>query len=193
MIAPRLIVISDFSLGPAATLLERIGCALGLARPGAVLLQLREHRLPARERLALGATLAALARRHGQLFAVNDRLDLARLLGADAVHLGEASVPTAEARRLMPEAFITRAWHGGPEPEADALVLSPIFEARHGRSALGVGALAGATRPVYALGGVTAEGAALSLAAGAAGVAVVGAVLGADDPSALCSALGILR
>ncbi|MCC6901338.1 MAG: thiamine phosphate synthase [Polyangiaceae bacterium] len=193
MTPPRLIVITDGSRGTEATLLERVERALALARPTTVLVQLRDHQLPGRDRLALGRRLVALARRHGQRFGVNDRLDLARMLGADSVHLGEASVSLADARRLMPDAWITRAWHGGPEPEADALVLSPIFEPRHGRPALGVGALGGAKLPVYALGGVTAERAARARSAGAAGVAVVGAVLGDDDPTALCDALGILR
>ena len=84
-----------------------------------------------------------------------------------------------------------------PEPELDALLLSPIFDARKGRPPLGVAALstARAAYPVpawYALGGVDAENAAACLTAGAAGVAVIGAAL-SPDPEPLLSALGILK
>lgn len=197
MTAPRLIVISDWGRAPEPVLLERIDRCLGAAVPGSVALQLREHELGARARLSLGRRLRELTRRHRQVFSVNDRLDLARLLEADGVHLGDASVGAADARRLMPDAWLTRAWHvAGAIPEgADALVVSPVFEARHGRPALGLDPIAAARTavPIYALGGVTAEGAASALAAGAAGVAVVGAVLDQDDPRGLLDALGILR
>ena len=198
MTPPRLIVVSDFTRGPAPALFERLERCLRAARPGSVLVQLREHGLGARDRLALGRSLVALARAHEQRFAVNDRLDLAVLLGADAVHLGESSVPSADARRLLPGAWLSRAWHApdAPTDGADALVLSPIFAPRHGRPALGVEALSRARTGgalLYALGGVGATNAARALESGAAGVAVVGAVLEEDDPSALLWALGIER
>jgi thiamine-phosphate pyrophosphorylase len=200
VISPRLIAISDFSRGDAATRLARVERCLASARPGSVLLQLRDPELGARARLELGRRLVALARAHGQLFGVNDRLDLAVLLGADAVHLGEQSVDAADARRLLPHAFVSRAWHAleAPPPGADALLLAPIFEARHGRPALGVEALRLARArvgalPLYALGGVTPERASQAMATSAHGVAVIGAVLDADDPKPLLAALGIRR
>lgn len=197
MTAPRLIVVSDFTRGPEATLLGRIEGCLSRARPGSVLVQLREPDLATRARLALGRRLLEITRRHQQRFAVNDRLDLARLLQADAVHLGEGSVGVADARRLMPDAWISCAWHAKASPPegADALVLSPVFEARHGRPALGLDAIGSAAGgpPIYALGGVTPEHAARAVEAGAAGVAVIGAVLDQDDPGPLLAALGMLR
>jgi thiamine-phosphate pyrophosphorylase len=165
--------------------------------------QLRDRELPVRERLAFGREMAALCRAEEQWFQVNDRCDLALLLDADALHLGEASVSVADARRLVGERrFVSRALH---EPGAtlesgvDAWVLSPIFEPRKGRGALGVDAVArfarrasGATQ-VIALGGVTAANAGESLQSGATGVAVIGAVLSAPEPEALVSALGVCR
>jgi thiamine-phosphate pyrophosphorylase len=140
---------------------------------------------------------------------VNDRLDLAVLLGADGVHLGEASVTAADARRVVgPAAFISRACHephGVLEPGVDAWVLSPIFGVRKGRAALGAAALTrlrdrcraagqGATAPlVLALGGVTAPVAKAALRAGADGVAVIGAVLSSDRVESLLSELEIAR
>ncbi|GMV17759.1 MAG: thiamine phosphate synthase [Polyangiaceae bacterium] len=200
MIAPRLIVITDFSRGDRGARLARIERCLALARPTSVLVQLRDPELGARARLELGRHLVALARAHGQSFAVNDRLDLAKLLGADAVHLGEASVDVADARRFLPGVWISRAWHSTDRaPEgADALLLSPIFEARHGRPALGAPSLRIARArigalPLYALGGVTPERASTAMATSAQGVAVIGAVLDDDDPLPLLAALGIRR
>lgn len=195
MTPPRLIVISDSSRGSREVVLARIERCLAAAREGSVLVQLRDPELPARERLALGRALAALARRHGQAFAVNDRLDLARLLDADALHLGEASVDPADARRILPGAWISRAWRGTAEPpeRADALLVAPVFEARHGRSPLGLAVLGAphGSAKLYALGGVSAGNARAALEAGADGVAVIGAVLDHDDPLPLLGALGI--
>lgn len=194
MIAPRLIVITDFTRFEPTLAVPRIARLLGEAAAGTVLLQLREHAMPVRKRLELGRELSLLARDAGQLFGVNDRIDLALLLEADALHLGERSVEVADARALVPRIWISRAVHAPDDlaPRgADALVLSPIFEARHGRPPLGLDALRGPN--VYALGGVSSENAAACLAAGAAGVAVVGAALGSDDPRPLLEGLGIRR
>jgi thiamine monophosphate synthase len=87
----------------------------------------------------------------------------------------------------------------------DAWVLSPIFAARKGKAALGVAAVRrlhercrsgseGANGPrVWALGGVTASVAKACLAAGADGVAVMGAVLAGNELDALVYELGIAR
>jgi thiamine-phosphate pyrophosphorylase len=194
VIAPRLIVITDFTRFEPTLAIPRIARLLGEASAGTVLLQLREHAMPVRRRLELGRELSKLARDAGQLFGVNDRIDLALVLEADALHLGERSVEAIDARTLVPEMWISRALHGLDDlaPRgADALVLSPIFEARHGRPALGLDALRGPK--LYALGGVSSQNAAACLAAGAAGVAVVGAALGGDEPLGLLEALGIRR
>ena len=208
-VPPRLIALTDRSVASAAVTLARFERLALAARPGTVLLQLRDRELAVRERLAFGRELRALATRTGQLLQVNDRLDLALLLDADALHLGEGRVAATEARRLVGAArFVTRACHEpdpAREPGVDGWLVSPIFAARKGRDALGLGVLGERVAPeptaagpwgrpyVYALGGVTADNAAACLRAGAAGVAVIGAVLGVEDPSALVAALGIAR
>src|SRR6201999_3645794 len=123
---------------------DRVERALSLARPGSVLVQLRDLELPVRERLALGERLLARCRLHGQWLSVNDRIDLAILLGADGVHLGEGGVEPRRARELMPEAFISHACHDVTDvavKESDAAVLSPIAAERKGRAPLGTDAL----------------------------------------------------
>jgi len=196
-----LIAITDTTRADPDTLVGRFARLCAAAQPGSVMLQLRDPGLPVRERQALGERLVALAHASEQLFCVNDRLDLALLLDADGVHLGEHSVEPADARRLVDSGmWISRARHGAAEAEArgaDAIVLSPVMAARKGNPPLGAHGLeqarrfAGGPPPLlYALGGVDAGNAAECLRAGADGVAAVGAAL-ADDPLPLLEALGI--
>lgn len=208
---PRLIAITDLSLGEADALAMKLRRLASLARPGSVALLLRDHAATAKQRLALGTELREIAATTGQALWVADRLDLALLLQADGVHLGEASVSAAVARRLLGDSvLVSRAWHATSLPGAveadelsgvDALLVSPVFESRKGRSAIGVGALdvlgeqlraRNRACHLYALGGVSAENAASCLRAGAVGVAAIGAAL-APDPRPLLSALELLR
>src|SRR4051794_36602583 len=80
---PALMVISDSGVARGEVLDERLERVLALARPESVVVQLRDLELGTRERMALGERLVTLCRRHGQRFVVNDRVDLAVLLGAD--------------------------------------------------------------------------------------------------------------
>ena len=208
---PRLIAITDASLLPIETMLDRLTKLAAAARPGSVALLLREHALGARERLRLGHALRTVARAHGQALWVADRLDLALLLEADAVHLGEGSVTATDARKLLgPHRRISRAWHAVPldggdaatELQAvDALLVSPVLAPRKGRPALGLeplGMLGEQLRArnlacqMYALGGISGENAASCLQAGAAGVAAIGAAL-SPDAELLLGALRISR
>jgi thiamine-phosphate pyrophosphorylase len=209
---PRLVAITDTTLVPARELVGRLERLASSARPGSVALLLRDHQLSGLARLELGRALRAVAARHAQALWVADRLDLALLLGADVLHLGEASVSARDARRALPDAVgICRAWHE-VTPSAqqqdeldavDALLVSPVLAPRKGRDALGLEALGAwgeqlrarhqASPPkMYALGGVTAESAASCIAVGATGVAAIGAAL-ASEPSALLKALRIGR
>ena len=201
--APRLIVFTDTTRAESVLLL--LACFTSLAeraRRGSVLFTLRDYGLALRARWALGEQLAALTARTGQRFGVADRADLGLALGCDAFHLPEGGLRARDARSYFgPGVFLSRGCHDPAadfDPELDALLLSPIFEARKGRTALGLGAFERdrgprGTRPLrFALGAVDAHNAAACLAASAAGVAVIGAAL-AVDPAPLLSALGILR
>ena len=194
---PRLIAITDARVASGEQLLERTARLLAAARPGAVLVQLRDRELPVRERLALGRALRELTRRYEQRLAVNDRIDLALLLEADALHLGEGSVLADDARRVWGQRFISRACH---DPEratlngADAVVLAPVLASRKGAPALGLEGLRAARRRVgsgllYALGGVDADGAPGCLEAGADGIAAIGAAFDGRDPTPLLRAV----
>ncbi len=197
---PRLMVITDASVAWGELLIERVERVLAVARPGSVLVQLRDREAPLRERLDLGRALRRLTRCHRQGLAVNDRLDLALVLEAEALHLGERSVLPEDARRVWGERFVSRACHDPERAEprgADAVVLSPILAPRKGAPALGVGGLTAArgrvgSAQLIALGGVDGPGAAACLAAGADGVAAIGAALDGRDPRPLLAAVGAL-
>jgi thiamine-phosphate pyrophosphorylase len=205
---PRLIAIIDSERAGFDTWQERLAPLLAGARPGDVLVMLRDRQLPARERRVMGECLRRLTSAHHQLLCVNDRLDLALLVDADAVHLPESGVSVEEARafgaRYGRRWWVSRASHEPADAlaaTADALLLSPVVEARKGRPALGLEGVrrgraelarrSASLEPcrVYALGGVSAAVTPALLAAGAHGVAVIGALLEPNAASDLVRAL----
>jgi len=163
-----------------------------------------------RERDLAGAALAALcdrvaaaarARRADVRILVNRRVDVALACGADGVQLGFDAMPVAAARALLgPGAAIGVSAHAPAEVQAAAdagathAQLAPIFaplSKATTRAPLGLAALracAGAL-PVLAQGGIEARNAGDVVRAGAAGVAVTGAILAAGDPAAAAHAL----
>jgi thiamine-phosphate pyrophosphorylase len=173
-------------------------------REGVDLVQVRERGLEGAEWLAHAEHVAAAARRgRGDVrICVNRRVDVALCIGAQAVHLGFDAMPVTTARALLGE----RAWIGvsahdagavraARDAGADYAHLAPIFAPLSKpaeRRALGANALREAARtglPVLAQGGVEADRCPAILAAGAAGIAVTGAILMAEDPGAAAGAL----
>ena len=168
-------------------------------------LQVRERGLDGAELLAFAEAAAGAARDaaartgHALQVIVNRRVDVALAIGAQGVHLGFDAVGTEVARQLLgPDALLGVSCHAPEEVHAAAGAsyahLAPIFpplSKAASRPALGLGALraAAGTRPVLAQGGVEASNAGACLEAGAAGIAVTGAVLMADDPGTAAAAL----
>lgn len=176
-------------------------------RGGVDWVQIRERELPGAALLDHAAEIvraarAAAAERGGAVtLLVNRRIDVALAIGADGVHLGFDAVDAATARRLLgAEARIGWSAHAASElagapPELSYAHLAPIFAPLSKpatRPALQPPALTAAARhgvPVLAQGGVTADNASALIEAGAAGVAVTGTILSADDPAAAAAAL----
>jgi len=159
--------------------------------------QLREKDLSGRDLFLLAERLRSLTDRYGALLLVNDRVDVALAAGADGVHLGVASIPPGEARRLLgAERLVGVSAHSLREVaeaeagSADYATFGPVWatpsKAPWGEP-VGVPALAAACRatsiPLFALGGVTPPRAAEALAAGARGVALISSILAAPDPA----------
>ncbi|MGK4004361.1 thiamine phosphate synthase [Sorangium sp. So ce1036] len=201
MLTPRLTLITQTADVPEPLLLARLSAfgALPAEARARVSVQLRDPALSGAALHALGRRLRDATAALGASFIVNDRLDLAVLLGADGVHLGRRSVGVADARALLGEgAFVSVACHGvddvlrAAEAGADAAVLSPIFATPGKGPPLGPEALreararlAAAPRSValIALGGVDAASAPRCLAAGADGVAAIRADFGGALPA----------
>jgi thiamine-phosphate pyrophosphorylase len=172
-------------------------------RGGVDIVQLREKGLEAREELALLEVLADAAGRHGALWSVNDRADLAAVAGADVLHLGQDDLPVPAARRLIgPAPLVGRSTHdraqvaaADVEPDVDYFCVGPTWPTptKPGRPAPGLEltrhAAAIARRPWFAIGGIDADRVDQVLAAGATRVVVVRAITEADDPEAAARAL----
>lgn len=154
-----------------------------------VAVQVRDLGRSGRELATTARDLARGARALGCRLVVNDRIDLALLVGADGVHLGRTSVSIADARRLLgPAALVSVACHAPAEVVvaarlgATCCTLSPIFASPGKDAPLGVEAIgearrllaqAGLTIGLVALGGIDADTAKDALAEGADGVAAI--------------------
>ena len=134
-----------------------------------------------------------VARPFGARVLVNDRVDLALAADADGVHLGLTDLPVSEARRLAPELLIGATCRSRQDAVAAAAAgadyagVGPVFATttKAGLPDLigpdGLAAVAGVL-PMVAIAGIDATRVGTVLAAGAHGVAVVGAVARAPDP-----------
>ncbi len=186
-------------LPPVYAITDRAASGLGdhaeiarrLLAVGVRCVQLREKALPDAALLAAADGLAALARPVRALALVNDRVDVARLAGL-GVHLGEDDLPASAARSLLAEGTVVgvsthdvaAARQAFADPAADYVAFGPVFESptKAVRPALGLEALAqaaaGRTKPLVAIGGITAERLDAVWDAGADSAAMIGGLLG---------------
>ena len=190
---PRLVLVTDRRATAGRDLVGVVGAALDAGLPA---VQLRDKDLPARELFALAERLRVATARTGALLLVNGRIDVAIAVGADGVHLGGGALPVPVARRLLPAgSLIGVSTHAPAEAEADGadyVFFGPVHETP-GKAAQGVTALAAAVAatamPVIAIGGIGAAEARAAGRTGAWGVAVIRAILAAEDPGAATRAL----
>jgi len=103
-------------------------------RGGADVIQLREKNMPKRQKLALGLAIRNITKQEGILFIVNDDLDLALILEADGVHLGQDDIPIQYARPLLKDRIIGISTHSldqareAIESGADYIGIGPAFK-----------------------------------------------------------------
>jgi thiamine-phosphate pyrophosphorylase len=167
---------------------------------GVDVVQLREKGLEARDELRLLEVLAAAAERHGKLFAVNDRADIARAARAPVLHLGQDDLPVPIAREIVgPDVIIGRSTHSPAQADAarteDGVgyyCTGPTWTTptKPGRPAAGIELVRHAAakqdaRPWFAIGGIeNVRRLDEVIAAGARRAVVVRAITGAEDPGA---------
>jgi len=160
------------------------------------MLQLRAKRLDDRSFVDVAAELRAACREARIPFVVNDRADIARIVHADGLHLGQTDLRVADARRVVGSMQIgvsTHDLHQARQAQregADLIALGPIFETWSKDDpdpVVGLARLAEVcrriARPVVAIGGITPENAVEAIRQGASYVAVISALprfLGAE-------------
>lgn len=196
----RLMVITDAGLAAPRSVVDVVERALA---GGARAVQLRNKGESARDLLDVGRTLRELTRLAGSLLFVNDRVDLALALDADGVHVGPDDLPVSAVRRVTSPDFLVGRSADDPDVArkalrdgADYIGCGAVYATSTKADAGDVIGLTGLRRvvedvdcPVLGIGGITVERAAEVAGTGAAGIAVVGAVMSAVDPSAAVQAL----
>lgn len=167
---------------------------------GVDVVQLRDSQLDDSDLLQAGTVLSKACREAGALFIINNRPDLAPALDADGAHVGQDDIAVAQARRLVgPGRLVGLSTHTTAEVdgarEVDYIGVGPVYATptKPGRAAVGpelvAHAAARANVPFFAIGGVSTQTVGPVLAAGARRVAVVRALVGAEDPETSARAL----
>lgn len=197
---PRLHVVTDDRTLARPELIEVARAVLDRGGPRLALHVRGPHTTASTVYEVVKALLPA-SRRTGATLVVNDRIDVALAVGAEAVHLGARSLPTGDARRLVGEAaMVGRSTHdvlevpGEAAAGVDFLFFGNVWRTPSHADRPGVGetglraaSAAAAGVPVIAIGGVDRGRVASALEAGAHGVAVVRGVWAAADPVAAVS------
>ncbi|MEK6604034.1 MAG: thiamine phosphate synthase [Nitrospirota bacterium] len=195
-----LYLILDPAVAGSRSLADIVSTALDA---GVRLFQLRMKISETRKLYEMAAVLCPLVQKGGGTFIVNDRVDVAKAIGADGVHLGQEDLPLADARVILgPGRLIGISTHNltqAAEAEAggaDYIGFGPVFPTETKENPDPVVGVEGLREvralvriPVVAIGGITAKNAGGVRAAGADGVAVVSAVLAASDPKAAIAEL----
>jgi thiamine-phosphate pyrophosphorylase len=161
---------------------------------GATAVQLRRKEETGRRLVELGHAVRRLTRESGVLFFVNDRVDVALLVDADGVHVGQQDISCRDARRLLPNRLVGvsaatvreavdaeqsgadyvgagAVWSTASKPDADMCGLEGLRDIAR---AVAI--------PAVAIGGIGPATVARVREAGASGAAVVSAVMSAPDP-----------
>ena len=190
---PPLYVVLDHDL----LRVPAVKCAESLSASGVELIQFRaKHRSP-RDYFDACARLASSLAKSGTRFIVNDRPDIASLVGAGGVHVGREDLPPDVARRIVgPDVWVGVSTHNLEQvraanmTSADYIAVGPVFATatkQRPDPTVGLDFIREARKltrkPIVAIGGITLERAAGVYEAGADSVAVISDILSASDPA----------
>lgn len=188
----RVYVITDREISLGRSEVEVVREAI---EGGATCVQLRGKNMSGREMYEIGRELRQLTLDTGTLFIVNDRVDVAIAVSADGVHIGQDDIPLQAARELVGRARLVGVSASTPEEAreaekfgADYLGVGSVFQtATKGDTGEPIGlaglqeVVASVRIPVVGIGGIDPTNAIEVIKAGACGVAVISAVVGAGD------------
>jgi len=170
---------------------------------GTSVVQLRDKDASTREMIELGQKLRTVTERKGVPLLVNDRVDVALAIKADGVHVGQDDMPVGMVRKLVGADMIIGMSAGTVEEAvqaesdgADYLGVGAVYATSSKSDAgdpIGTQALKAivdsVSIPVVAIGGINGKNAHECITQGAAGVAVISAIVSADDSSGASSSL----
>ena len=196
----QLCLVTDSALANGRSLAGIVAAAV---KGGVTLVQLREKTASTRAFIEQARVLKRLLAPLRVPLLINDRIDVALAAGADGAHVGQQDMSVALARQLLgPAAIIGLSITELGQVRdrdvelADYIGVGPIFAQSTKLDAtppLGLDGLAevrrASSKPIVAIGGVSAANADAVRLAGADGIAVVSAIMGADDPRAAAAAL----
>ena len=193
MLDYSLYLVTDRSLSRGRTTLDVVRQAVA---GGVTCVQLREKHCSTREFINQARALQPLLKDQRIPLIINDRLDVALAVGADGIHLGQQDMALADARKIVGQTMVIgisaesvadaiRAEQQG----ADYIGVSPVFATPTKTDTAKPLGLEGIQKirqavaiPIVGIGGVNQRSAAAVLGAGADGIAVVSAIVSADDP-----------
>jgi len=177
---------------PAENLFAVVEAAL---KGGLTLVQYRDKELDDGVRFSTAQKLCQLCHQYDALFIVNDRIDIALAINADGVHLGQQDLPVTLARQLLgPQRLIGCSTTNATEMQraitagADYIGVGPVYETptKAGKAAAGLEYIHYAAEhsplPWFAIGGIDTSNLGEVLAAGGKRVAIVRAIMQAEDP-----------
>lgn len=172
--------------------LDAVASAL---KGGVDILQLREKNMLANKIIELGKKVKLLCAEYGATFIVNDRVDIAYVLDADGVHLGQDDMDIESARKILgSNAIIGISTHAPEQAQkavndgADYIGMGPVFTTptKPGRQSVGLEYVKWVSEnikiPAFAIGGIDLDNVQDVINAGAKKVAVVRAIINSDNP-----------
>ena len=190
-----LYLVTDRRLAGGRTTLQIVTAAV---QGGATVVQLREKDCSTRDFIEQALSIHEFLTARGVPLIINDRVDVAQAVGADGVHLGQTDMPLEMAKGILADSMIigisAESLQDAIEAEkggADYLGVSPIYATPTKTDTappLGLEGLLEIRKavrlPLVAIGGLNRDNATDVIRNGADGVAVVSAIVAADDPEA---------
>lgn len=174
---------------------EFLNAVASSLKGGVDILQLREKNSSAKRIIELGKKIRQLCSLYDTIFIVNDRIDIAKIVEADGVHLGQDDADVDSAREILGDSAIVGISTHAPEQAlkavkdgADYIGVGPVFTTptKPGRASVGLEYVKWASEnieiPFFAIGGIDLSNVNDVISSGAKKVAVVRAIINSDSP-----------